>query len=29
MHLMLPEVENDKNSKRTKDGMNRAQVEGC
>ncbi len=29
MYLTLPEVENDKNSKRTKDGMHRAQFEGC
>ena len=29
MYLTLPEVENDKNSKRTKDGMHRAQIEGC
>ena len=29
MYLTLPEVENDKNSKRTKDGMHRAKVEGC
>ena len=29
MYLTLPEVENDKNSKRTKDGMYRAQIEGC
>ena len=29
MYLTLPEVENDKNSKRTRDGMHRAQFEGC
>ena len=29
MYLTLPEIENDKNSKRTKDGMHRAQYEGC
>ena len=29
MYLTLPEVENDKNSKRTKDGMHRANMEGC
>lgn len=29
MYLILPEVENDKISSRTKDGMRRAQIEGC
>ena len=29
MYLVLPEVENDKNSQRTKDGMRRAMKEGC
>ena len=29
MYLTLPEVENDKNSKRTMDGMHRAKIEGC
>ena len=29
MYLMLPEVENDKISQRTKDGMRRAKKEGC
>ncbi len=29
MYLTLPEVENDKNSKRTKDGIFRAQIVGC
>lgn len=29
MYLIIPEVENDKNSQRTKDGMRRAMKEGC
>ena len=29
MYLIIPEVENDKNSQRTKDGMRRAMREGC
>jgi len=29
MYLILPEVENDKNSQRTKEGMRRAKKEGC
>ena len=29
MYLIIPEVENDKNSMRTKDGMRRAMKEGC
>lgn len=29
MYLTLPEVENDKTSRRTSDGMHRAQIEGC
>ncbi|WP_298156148.1 recombinase family protein [Flavobacterium sp.] len=29
MYLIIPEVENDKNSQRTKDGMRRAKKEGC
>lgn len=29
MYLILPEVENDKISQRTKDGMRRAKKEGC